>query len=1206
MSGPKRKSHRSGYFIHCLLFVLITVWTSQSVQAQQAATSATLNDPASATSTPSKGTGVDSNSTSSSASTSVIAVPLSTQTVPYLVKVPQAKNGQRDAYFTGCSDSSSVGYVSAQNRFNISTVYSQLDRYTGDSALGNGYPISAGILRIVGIGSVGNQSYAFNSYTDSMGATVGLLSECRTCATLKAAQKLTNPPSLQSLGAIQVSTRFSTLPVFSNYTYLCDRLYPTQNDSAHPDVNPASCQYGPGTVSFGIDVPLNATYEAGTLVTEIRLTDSSSPALTIACVELYTSPYVARRWFWELMMWLPVGLVIAYFILTTLATLLAAEIAQRSAFKNRAREGGAPKLFRDKLSPMTVSAFSGRGHIASPPLLRFVTPGCWDIIYHLQFIVAITMCHVQWPDFVYPFMRQVAWSALLGNVTLTQSSQDGLDPLSTDALLPSGDIGSQMSNAASPLYMNATQSNTLLNLQQNDDGIATYANMIGLRSENLFGTCLSIWLSLVAAIIVLSAIAWLVDSFFKAHEKSQQRRDQSSMPLSSSPGLDGTEADELKGWDADKLESLKRGDSPSKRSNLARWKTATGLHGRALHGNLVRALLVFHLPITIVSTYQFAFAKQHSTVSVALAALAFTILSILVPAYIIFRITRTPLKKLYDHIGTLLEIGSAYHLYSPGSQLFYIVSFAHSLILGVVVGAGQRSGAAQAIVIIIAEVIVALASILWLPWGEGAMMGPLSFMANVVRCISAILLLLLTSLVGLSFSARVWLTYVILLLQGIYLAGAVLVFLVKLTEAMVRLIWRVKFDEDHKTSIRFAGLGGAIRKIKRRKLKQLHRRSNSSSLRLQRVKMDHRMSNMSDGSTAHMLQNAQQIPMSDARSGSYAEYLGAGTARPPSTHLNSSNRINEEGGHIMAALPHVSPGGSASLHSPGPAAFVRTGGGKATDVNPYAALPTQESISRGLPASTSRPQSQSGIFGSWATNDAGPGMTAGQRDSYFALPRQSPDDLISTQAAAIAARKAIELQQQQQLAKAIEKKEVSGNRFPWVKTAKSKQEVEEENEWSDGDMTWDSNGKGAWAGVAKMGAAFTGVRKKFMGGRDRNDEDLIESSGAGMGNLPPSGSGGFEVVRPVRPQVTPKKTSPVPASSSSPSPSPQPQGTEAQKAKVDMNGNSQRNPRDVRGHLGILGADLERVTSIGAFTEGGEERFWLPPLDLGGSDEGKL
>lgn len=935
-------------------------------------------------------------------------------------------------------------------------------------------------------------------------------------------------------------------------------------------------------------------------MTEIRLTDSSSPALTIACIQLHTSSYIADRWYWDFIMWLPVALAIGFLFLSVLAALFAAEVAQRSAFKNRAREGGAPKLFRDRLGPMMVSALSGRGLVASPALLRFVTPGCWDIIYHLQFIVAIAMCHVQWPDFAYPFLRQAAWSTLLGNVTLTQSDHDAVNPLATDALLPSGDLGSQMSNATSPLYMNASQPNILLNLQNNNDGIETYASMIGLHSNNVFGTCLGIWLILVAAIVVLSGIVWVIDSFFEAHEKAEQRKEQAGLPLSSSPGLERTE-EELKAWDKDKL-VVDTAATPTTLTTIAGWRSAMGLHGKALHGNLIRALLLFHLPITIVSTYQFTLAKEHSTVSVALAALAFAFFSVLIPVYIITHIARTPVQKLYEHTGTLLAFGSAYHLYSPGSQLFYVVSFAHSLVLGVVVGAGQQSGSAQAIIILIVEVLAALASSLWLPWGEGAMMGPLSFMANVVRIISAILLVLLTSLVGLSFSARVWITYVVLLLQGIYIAGALMVILVKTTEALVRMIWKVRFD-DGKTSIRTAGLGGAIRKIKRRKLKSIHRRSNSSSLRLQRIKMEHRMSGMSDGSTntqSHMLRHAQHIPMSDARTGSYAEYLGTGMPRPPSSHVGSFNKLNEESGNIMAALPPVSPGGARmSMPSPGQG-FIRTGGGKATDANPYAALPTQDRMPNTPPTQRPRPQSQSGIVGNWAAEGEGPRPVSG---SYFAIPRTPPNEMTSTQVAALAARRSLLMKQQEQQLQNLQsqqqatKKQAGGKSFPWAKS-KSKQEAEDEDGWSDEGMTWDSNaaaqGKGAWAGVSKMGAALTSLKKNILGGKGetgRGEEDHDETAGS----LPPSGSGGFEVVRAARSQATPAKTD-VPAVN-----------IPATEAKTDNAAKSaQKEGADYGGHLGMLGADLERVASTAGYTEdGGDDRYWLPPLDLG-SDQGNL
>lgn len=184
MRGSGRKGTAVSPFLAPFLFFLwLAIFSSIRVQAQGTATSASLNDPSLATGTPSNGIGgTDSNSSSSSAATSVVPIPLSSQPVPFLLKTPQStsnKQVQRDAYFTGCSDSSSVVYVSSEKRLNISTIYSQFDQDKRDSAMGNGDPIQAGVLRIVGIGSVGNQSYAFNSYTDSTGATTGLLSGCQ-------------------------------------------------------------------------------------------------------------------------------------------------------------------------------------------------------------------------------------------------------------------------------------------------------------------------------------------------------------------------------------------------------------------------------------------------------------------------------------------------------------------------------------------------------------------------------------------------------------------------------------------------------------------------------------------------------------------------------------------------------------------------------------------------------------------------------------------------------------------------------------------------------------------------------------------------------------------------------------------------------------------------------------------------------------------
>lgn len=162
-----------------VLIILLLFGSFELVQGQATATSASLNDPSSATGTPSKGN-TSNSTTSPSSSTSVVPIPLSAQQVPFLVSLPRLSDlthVHRGPSFTGCSDSSSVGYVDAQSRINISSVYTQFDRNDADSSLGDGSSYSAGTLRIVGIGVVGNESYAFNSYTDSSGVTRGLLSK---------------------------------------------------------------------------------------------------------------------------------------------------------------------------------------------------------------------------------------------------------------------------------------------------------------------------------------------------------------------------------------------------------------------------------------------------------------------------------------------------------------------------------------------------------------------------------------------------------------------------------------------------------------------------------------------------------------------------------------------------------------------------------------------------------------------------------------------------------------------------------------------------------------------------------------------------------------------------------------------------------------------------------------------------------------------
>ena len=173
------------------------------------------------------------------------------------------------------------------------------------------------------------------------------------------------------------------------------------------------------------------------------------------------------------------------------------------------------------------------------------------------------------------------------------------------------------------------------------------------------------------------------------------------------------------------------------------------LHGSVLQGNLVRILILFHLPITIFSCYQFTVGRPEATLtSIILAALSFAIFSVLIPIVLVVRLTLTNTTKLYDETWTLLFLGPLYNHYRHGSQLFACLLFATNLAFGITIGCGQKSGTAQAIVILVVGVMSALGTSVWLPWGQGASMGLISFLFCVARIVIAVLLVILTPIVS--------------------------------------------------------------------------------------------------------------------------------------------------------------------------------------------------------------------------------------------------------------------------------------------------------------------------------------------------------------------------------------------------------------------------------------------------------------------------
>lgn len=164
-----------------LLVVVLATLGLATAQDTGTTLSASINNP-SASATPASGATTASSSAPVPTSTSLSPVNVGDAQVPYLVHNPLTNQGRHSGrprsgpYFSGCSDSS-LKYAQPGNRINVSSVYSQFDRDTRDSNLGPRLPYSSGTLRIIGVGSIGNESYAFNNYVDSNNQSHGLLSE---------------------------------------------------------------------------------------------------------------------------------------------------------------------------------------------------------------------------------------------------------------------------------------------------------------------------------------------------------------------------------------------------------------------------------------------------------------------------------------------------------------------------------------------------------------------------------------------------------------------------------------------------------------------------------------------------------------------------------------------------------------------------------------------------------------------------------------------------------------------------------------------------------------------------------------------------------------------------------------------------------------------------------------------------------------------
>ncbi|KIK53282.1 hypothetical protein GYMLUDRAFT_179150 [Collybiopsis luxurians FD-317 M1] len=616
----------------------------------------------------------------------------------------------------------------------------------------------------------------------------------------------------------ELSTLFTTssvltLSVFTNSSKFCQTLRPP-SPLPSPGTDFNSSYYCPlpiGAFAFSSSIPWGANRALTTISTRLSAVDPYGTELI--CIDVNTTPlspepdnpYGAAI----SIFWVTVGLAIGYWVVVGIARIVSAWD------RGLTRPGRNPWARAQSAGYILASAISGERLATSPALLRFCTPSMRDLIFHAQWCSALSMVAVQWPMFIYPLLTQTAWSTLSYNISIT--SNERWNSLSTAPYNPPSNFSDQLSDSTSVLFIDPNASNLLFTLPENaTDGISSFAYTIGVRPQELFGICLTLFLAILAATIVLSLLVWFVDHVVCLITGALT--DSSSAPGIKMSGTrspafgakdDGGNTDENKSLNSRDLSAIVRppprfGFGIGAHSKWRRWwrgQTASlalsSFHGSVLHGNLVRILVLFHLPVTIFSVYQMTLPSSEASLSSrALAALSFAIISCLIPAILVIRVRLTTTNKLYEETRTLLSLGPLYNHYRHGSQMFASLLFATNLAFGITIGAAQKSGTAQAIVILVVEVISALVTTIWLPWGTGASMGLISFLFCVARIVIAVLLVILAPAISVGTGAEGWVAYgILIILALIYLAFA-LMLVVKIIEAVVRIVGGVSFDKS--------------------------------------------------------------------------------------------------------------------------------------------------------------------------------------------------------------------------------------------------------------------------------------------------------------------------------------------------------------------------------------------------------------------------
>ncbi|SCZ90898.1 BZ3500_MvSof-1268-A1-R1_Chr1-3g02361 [Microbotryum saponariae] len=812
------------------------------------------------------------------------------------------------------------------------------------------------------------------------------------------------------LSTVDIDANVLSFPIYSNQSALCSGI---RTSAGANSTTGSGCPYQ-GDIALGFSIVLGDSYAATTITSKLIVLDPSVPAKHLACYDLEFTPFYPKYFVYPLVLYFVIALLSLYLVLYVIARLNAAytawlqdnetHLASSLTLKISSHTG---TLSRRKMwGAIWFNAWAGREVVASGSLRRFGTAELREVLVTIQWASLVGTIAVNWPGFAYPIFAQTAWTTLVYNSTLSFTSPP-------PSILPNNIekpplFSTQMGDLNSPLYLDDSLPNVLLDVEGSPQGLARWARAIGVRPEDVWSICAFTFFIICAAIVGAHLLFFLFDTAidtFLPSRYSKRRVMRDGLPALTKDGEAregeqhhyndlGHEYGHVRGnSSSNRPSSAMSAREPSSRSSrhplvadtdvvgdevflrdeemtrpedvVPSWR----LHLALLHGNIVRAVMFFHLPLSIFSVYVLAHRSEiESSKTYSLAGATFAIVCFIFPLVLLARIYYSDLRTLYTSLTHLLELGPLYNTYADECTMFAGMRLGTNIVLAIVIGAVQGVGTAQAAVVLAVEVADTLVTSLWLPWGDNAAMGPLAFLLSLARVVIAVLLVVISPTVAVSIQARSWITYIIFLVQAIVGLMLLWVLVFKFFELIVRLVGRVPFDESR--SPRAGGLFGTLRKWdrgaagggptargRRKKRKGSERRaaareaatgerrrperrdSPRDSRRLNRQSMETRSvlaANRASHRGSRYDDDAAYI-MSPMSSGPWSQ-----TGSTHSSEVIKPGAYSNKGGPVLRSGPNwgeatVVPATNASVMSVSTASsgFQRVGGGRATYTNPY-------------------------------------------------------------------------------------------------------------------------------------------------------------------------------------------------------------------------------------------------------------------------------